>query len=144
MKALTIRQPWVHAILHLGKRIENRSWAPTFRGVFALHAGKSCREEEYLDALYWMKVQGLLTAPTPPLLSLPRGGVCALARLACLLPREAAHCETADLDGRWKIAGQYGLVITDVRPVPFIACRGDRGFFDLPLDVAAQLTEAAA
>lgn len=25
MKALTIRQPWVHAILHEGKDIENRS-----------------------------------------------------------------------------------------------------------------------
>jgi hypothetical protein len=25
-KALTIKQPWVHAILHQGKDIENRSW----------------------------------------------------------------------------------------------------------------------
>jgi hypothetical protein len=26
MKAMSIKQPWVHAILHEGKDIENRSW----------------------------------------------------------------------------------------------------------------------
>jgi hypothetical protein len=26
MKALTIKQPWLHAILREGKDIENRSW----------------------------------------------------------------------------------------------------------------------
>jgi hypothetical protein len=31
MKALTIKQPWVHAILHEGKDIENRSWQRNFR-----------------------------------------------------------------------------------------------------------------
>jgi hypothetical protein len=38
MKALIIKQPWVHAILHEGKNIENRSWRPDFRGWLALHA----------------------------------------------------------------------------------------------------------
>ena len=38
MRALTIKQPWVHAILHEGKDIENRSWQRDFRGSLALHA----------------------------------------------------------------------------------------------------------
>ncbi|GAB3127438.1 hypothetical protein GCM10027160_52090 [Streptomyces calidiresistens] len=41
MRALTIRQPWIGAILHGPKRIENRSWAPPVRHVgtrIALHA----------------------------------------------------------------------------------------------------------
>jgi hypothetical protein len=38
MRALTIKQPWVHAILHEGKDIENRSWQRDFRGWLALHA----------------------------------------------------------------------------------------------------------
>ena len=38
MKALSIKQPWVHAILCEGKDIENRSWQRTFRGWLALHA----------------------------------------------------------------------------------------------------------
>lgn len=42
MKALSIRQPWAHAILHLGKRVENRDWAGcAYRGPILLHASKS-------------------------------------------------------------------------------------------------------
>lgn len=42
MDALTIRQPWAHAILHGGKNVENRSWAPNRPAPFrlAIHAGK--------------------------------------------------------------------------------------------------------
>lgn len=39
MKALTVRQPWAWAILHAGKRIENRSRRTHFRGRFYIHAG---------------------------------------------------------------------------------------------------------
>lgn len=39
MKALSIRQPWAHAILHLGKRVENRDWSGcSYRGPVLLHA----------------------------------------------------------------------------------------------------------
>jgi hypothetical protein len=38
IKALSIKQPWVHAILHEGRDIENRSWRRNFRGWLALHA----------------------------------------------------------------------------------------------------------
>jgi hypothetical protein len=38
MKALTIKQPWIYAILREGKDIENRSWRRSFRGWVALHA----------------------------------------------------------------------------------------------------------
>ena len=37
MKALSIKQPWVHAILYEGKDIENRSWQRSYRGWIALH-----------------------------------------------------------------------------------------------------------
>jgi hypothetical protein len=32
MKALTIKQPWIHAILREGKDIVNRTWKRDFRG----------------------------------------------------------------------------------------------------------------
>lgn len=39
MKALSIRQPWIHAIMKLGKRVENRDWAGcSHRGPVLLHA----------------------------------------------------------------------------------------------------------
>ncbi len=41
MKALSLRQPWAWAILHAGKRIENRDWGTAYRGPLLLHASKS-------------------------------------------------------------------------------------------------------
>lgn len=43
MRILTVRQPWAHAITHLGKDVENRSQdiAGTYRGPVAIHAAKS-------------------------------------------------------------------------------------------------------
>jgi len=42
MKALSVRQPWAHAILHLGKRVENRDWRGcNYRGPVLLHASKT-------------------------------------------------------------------------------------------------------
>lgn len=39
MKALTVQQPWAHAIF-LGKNIENRTQVWSYRGRLAIHAGK--------------------------------------------------------------------------------------------------------
>jgi hypothetical protein len=42
MKALSVRQPWCHAILRLGKRVENRAWQGcSYRGPVMLHASKT-------------------------------------------------------------------------------------------------------
>jgi hypothetical protein len=40
MKCLSIMQPWAHAILHLGKDVENRSWGTGFAGRILIHASK--------------------------------------------------------------------------------------------------------
>ena len=39
--ALSLRQPWVYAILHLGKDIENRTWRSRYRGRVILHASRT-------------------------------------------------------------------------------------------------------
>lgn len=41
MKAITVRQPWAWGLIHGAKRIENRTWATSFRGRLAIHAGLS-------------------------------------------------------------------------------------------------------
>lgn len=45
MKALTVCQPFAHLIVHGGasgkKRVENRLWRTTYRGLVAIHAGKN-------------------------------------------------------------------------------------------------------
>ncbi len=53
MKALSIRQPWIWAILNAGKRIENRSkWRGcSYRGPVLLHAAKGCGRGEFDDGI---------------------------------------------------------------------------------------------
>lgn len=38
MKALSVRNPWAAAIIHLGKDVENRTWTTQHRGRIAIHA----------------------------------------------------------------------------------------------------------
>lgn len=47
--ALTIWQPWAWAIIHAGKDIENRSWAPgvSLPQRLAIHAGKTFDDRAY-------------------------------------------------------------------------------------------------
>jgi hypothetical protein len=56
MKALSLTQPWAHAVVHLGKRIENRDWRGcSFRGPVLIHAAKSVGTiddfDETIDAI---------------------------------------------------------------------------------------------
>lgn len=44
-KALTVRQPWSHAIIHGGKNVENRSRPTSHRGRLYIHAGKGYAPE---------------------------------------------------------------------------------------------------
>ena len=40
MKAITVLQPWASLIACGAKKIETRSWATSYRGPIAIHAGK--------------------------------------------------------------------------------------------------------
>ena len=53
MKTLTIKQPWLEAILFLGKNVENRTWKTDYRGPICLHASKewSASGEEFLKMM---------------------------------------------------------------------------------------------
>jgi hypothetical protein len=51
LRCLTGRQPWWWAILHAGKRIENRRTRWKYRGPILLHAAKGCTKEEYYGAI---------------------------------------------------------------------------------------------
>ena len=116
--ALSIRQPWAWAILNAGKDIENRVWRTKQRGPIAIHASKGMTFAEYRDCLDTM-------AAIRPDLDLPgidelqRGGIVATATIA--------DCVYTS-DSPW-FFGNFGFVLQDVRPVPFIPVMGERGFF---------------
>jgi hypothetical protein len=48
IRALSICQPWAHAVLHLGKDVENRPWRTHFRGTLLIQASLKVERNEAL------------------------------------------------------------------------------------------------
>jgi len=138
MKALSIQQPWAHAILHGDKRVENRTWKAFHRGMTLIHAGKKLDTEacEFLAAPYekcWnLSEQDLHDAPRGAIV-----GVCWI--IDCITDAEAAA-----VHGAWAM-GPWCFVIDKVHsfaePIPY---KGALGFFDVPHAVVAPALAALA
>lgn len=118
LPALSIRQPWAWLILNAGKNIENRTWQTHFRGWFLIHAAKGCTQNEFDDAMNFACDAGFRTAE-PALSELPRGGIVGVAKLG--------SCTRAS-ESPWFV-GDWGFVLDEVRPLPFVPCKGALGFF---------------
>jgi len=146
MKALSIRQPWVWAILHAGKRVENRQWhppRPLIGREFLLHASAGCTKREYREALECMLDAGLVRAGDCPALSeVPRGAIVGIAKLEAVilpggLPSVGTRRNTPEsrmahplAESPWYAPGQYGLVLSNVKRTVVVACKGALGFFE--------------
>lgn len=135
MRVLSGRQPWWWAILHAGKRIENRRWNTKYRGPILLHAAKGCTSLEYADAYHWMMRRDL--APEmgiPGLASMQRGGIVGRARIVDVLPPHVGQpCNhvldhfDSGVDTRWHMPEQFGFVLADVETIPFFPWKGGLG-----------------
>lgn len=126
MKAITIRQPWVHAILHEGKNIENRSWQRSYRGWIALHAAaKPSRDVRFPRG-----------HRIPDIDALPCSAVCGVARVVDIVTRSRSKWFQRPDDG----SVNYGWVLANVRalrePIP---CKGALLLWDLPPGVFRRL-----
>ena len=137
LPALSIRQPWAHAILYLGKNIENRNWKHPYRGRFYIHAGLKHDEKwrraknhkgriilghEDHSTLTW---RGAWSAT---------GGIIGSVRLV----------KITELGWRnqW-FTGRYGYVLSDPKAYDhIIECKGRLGFFDPPKHLAKELMRA--
>lgn len=127
MRALTIRQPWAWAILHAGKRLENRSWRPpnaVAGQTIAIHAGRA------IDAQAVLPLG--VTAPGSEQFAL--GAVVGTARVVTY--SDGAEAPWIDQVLWWR--GPVAWLLADVRvlPVP-VPCRGAQGLWTLPADVEA-------
>lgn len=126
LPALSIRQPWVISILQGGKDIENRSSNTKHRGKFLIHAAAKFTQEEvdawkiFCDAqeipMDWAKQ---ITIP-----SLKVGGIVGEADLVDVVTESTAP---------W-FCGPFGFVLRNVKPLPFVRCRGALGFFKPEFD----------
>lgn len=116
--ALSIRQPWAYAIVHLGKPVENRTWKTLEREQICIHAAKGMTRAQYWQA--WDFIAGDLDLCMPEQASLPRGGIVGTA--------EIVDCVTSH-SSPW-FFGPFGIVLANVQPVEFIPVKGALGFFD--------------
>ena len=134
-RALSIKQPWVYAITHLGKDIENRSWRTKFRGRFAIHAARTDAPEED-----WLEVFDKHPRPR----YFPIGQVVATADLVeCIHPLDkngkAYHKVKEYFRSPW-YQGRVGFVMRDVRVLrEGIPVKGRLGFWKLPREVIHEI-----
>jgi len=130
MKALTIKQPWVHAILREGKDVENRSWQSAFRGWLALHAsGKPER-----NALFPRGIR------IPELEVLDYSAICGVARVIDIVTKSRSKWFWRPDDG----STNYGWMLSDVIAVKVaIPCKGALSLWEVPrnafLEIQRQL-----
>lgn len=146
MKALSVRQPWVDAILYGGKRIENRDWKNSnFRGEFLIHASKGMTREEYADVVDFMTARKELAWRPKPIDQLVRGAIVGRAKVVGIVrpttssarltddTRGVSRALTDNEDSWWM--GGFALALDDVvafeKPIPFL---GSLGFFGTPFD----------
>lgn len=115
MKALSIRQPWIWAMFHLGKDVENRTWSTGIRGRVMLHASQKYDHE----GARWIEENFGIVPPDQH--SLPRGGFVGSV--------EIVDC-VKEMDSKW-FFGEIGFVLKDPIEVAYQACKGRLGFFDM-------------
>lgn len=136
VKALSIRQPWIWAITHLDKRVENRSWGTRYRGPVLLHASQWWRQQQVIDSIHemyrWLRTdEQLRFADNPPFLEdlkAARGCLVARAEIVDVIPPGGRPPPDQDC---W-YQGEYGLLLDRVILLPKpILCPGKLGLFEV-------------
>lgn len=133
MKALSIRQPWAHLIVHAMKDIENRDWATRFRGKVLIHASKSMTKADYQACVIFCSglpdgtIANDFFFPTFDELREQCGGIVGHMHIA--------DCVTQS-PSPW-FCGRFGFVIDAAGSLPFQPCKGALGFFNVPEVITA-------
>jgi len=143
MRALTLIQPWSFAVAHLGKPIENRTWAPPdwlLGQRIAIHAGKKVDE----DAIRQLRRVGF-NCPGPTGLVAGRIESTAILVGWCwpgrgVMLAEGYEDPNATSSPWW--GGPCGWLLDDVHalhaPIP---CRGAQGLWKVSPDIEARIRE---
>ncbi|GAA2780603.1 hypothetical protein [Kitasatospora aburaviensis] len=109
LPALTIRQPWLAAILAGDKQVENRSWPTRHRGPVVLHAARALARDGQTDP----HVRAVLARPGAP--TLTTGALAATANITDC-HRDTGCCRP------WGLPGLWHWTLTDVQaladPIP--------------------------
>lgn len=131
---LTLQQPWAWAVAHAGKRVENRTWATGYRGLLAIHAGKTDDRDGWASRIIKDALRRL--GRFDPV---TRGAVVAVAQLI------DCHRAQGDCCPPWGAPGQHHILLADVRPLTEpVPMRGGLGIRPVPADLIPLILERAA
>lgn len=139
MKVITVKQPHAWAIIHGGKNVENRNWAPKVRPArIAIHAGLGQDNDHAAWSFIGRQEPGFVTA----LPHLHHGAIIGVVDLIdCHMPNPLIQvppcrhygCEPwgRDVISHWVLSN----------PVPCypIPCKGKLGLWTVPDDIAERL-----
>lgn len=155
IRALTLKQPWAWAVVHAGKRVENRSWKPPSQTRwFAIHAGARSGWDDdgefspLVRASWedWCAAQPPGTAPHTAAGLFRQSSLITFSAVVALAELDSVHHynDCAGATGKrcspWAAADQFHWVLRRVHvlstPVP---CAGARQLWPIPPDVAAAI-----
>ena len=126
MKALTIKQPWVHAILRLDRDIENRPWQRNYRGWIAIHAAGTPDR----DASFPRGVK------LPDFEKLDYSAICGIARVVDIVEKSRSKWFLRPKDGSINYGWMLGNVKRLKKPIPY---EGTMGLWEVPPSLVAEI-----
>jgi hypothetical protein len=167
MRALSLKQPFAHVVLHYGKSIENRRWRPVDPELleelrtsgFLLHAAKGMTRAYYAEAeAFIFHALGLDALGAEAIAARAEfrrdfaerakfGGIVGRTRLAeIILPNErrglgadAIGTYPDGVDPSWHMREQFAFVLAGTTPLSFTPLKGGLGFFRVPEHIASSL-----
>jgi hypothetical protein len=129
-RAISIRDPWISAVLYAGKRVENRTWPTKYRGPIYLHSSKSIAPPA--SQFECEQKCAVLGITLPPIV---RGALVATADLVDCVQSVAPGQEV------WADASAWHFVLANVcrldTPIPMRGALGIWRVDPRPLDYAA-------
>lgn len=138
MRALTVRQPWAELEASGAKSIEVRTWATSYRGPLAIHAGLTDAQEAIEGLVAWAARRA--DDIRPAVAGWPRGAIVAVVDLQDIRNLQPADEACACVPYRpdayaWVLANPHRLR----EPVP---ARGHRGLWTLTAQQQAAVEAA--
>lgn len=134
LRTLSIRQPWAWAIMHLGKDIENRTWPTRYRGPILIHAGKAFVPDDVrADVAECKAVATKSGHPIPERLTFKdflyqTGGIVGMVDVVDCIQNSPSPWAS-------QVPGTWHWVLESPRELPFFACKGRLGIFNVDYPV---------
>lgn len=139
MKALTVRQPWASAIIHLGKDVENRTWKTNYRGRIAIHSAQRIEYDAMHDPTFEVALDRFNAPP----------GTKAFDSIRPLDMSTGVILGTVDIIGchlviacgcKWGQLGQWHWELANAQPlVEPVPAKGKLGLWNVPADLITEV-----